>query len=125
MTLSKSKNWPPSLEGNTLFADVSFDIGRTDKVLFVSRNQMAITSFFDIINGEAQADAGTYEWGTTITKAYLPNNNQKYFESEYNLMDWLRQYVPPHVTDVDEDFLRGFFGKMLFNGEELFKKPKF
>jgi ATPase subunit of ABC transporter with duplicated ATPase domains len=111
-----------SLEGNTLFADVSFDIGRTDKVLFVSRNQMAITSFFDIINGEAQADAGTYEWGTTITKAYLPNNNQKYFESEYNLMDWLRQYVPPHVTDVDEDFLRGFFGKMLFNGEELFKK---
>jgi ATPase subunit of ABC transporter with duplicated ATPase domains len=113
-----------SLEGNTLFADVSFDIGRTDKVLFVSRNQMAITSFFDIINGEAQADAGTYEWGTTITKAYLPNNNQKYFESEYNLMDWLRQYVPPHVTDVDEDFLRGFFGKMLFNGEELFKKTK-
>jgi ATPase subunit of ABC transporter with duplicated ATPase domains len=113
-----------SLEGNTLFADVSFDIGRTDKVLFVSRNQMAITSFFDIINGESQADAGTYEWGTTITKAYLPNNNQKYFESEYNLMDWLRQYVPPHVTDVDEDFLRGFFGKMLFNGEELFKKTK-
>jgi ATPase subunit of ABC transporter with duplicated ATPase domains len=113
-----------SLEGNTLFSDVSFDIGRTDKVLFVSRNQMAITSFFDIINGEAQADAGTYEWGTTITKAYLPNNNQKYFESEYNLMDWLRQYVPPHVTDVDEDFLRGFFGKMLFNGEELFKKTK-
>lgn len=113
-----------SLEGTTLFADVSFDIGRTDKVLFVSRNQMAITAFFDIINGESQADSGTYEWGTTITKAYLPNNNQKYFESDYNLMDWLRQYVPPHVTDVDEDFLRGFFGKMLFNGEELLKKTK-
>jgi ATPase subunit of ABC transporter with duplicated ATPase domains len=107
-----------------LFGDFSFDVSLTDKLLIVSRNQMAITAFFDIINGEATPDAGKFEWGTTITKAYLPNNNQKFFESELNLMDWLRQYVPPHVTDVDEDFLRGFFGKMLFNGEELLKKTK-
>lgn len=113
-----------SQDGSPLFADVSFDVNRTDKVLIVSRNQLAITTFFNVINGEATADAGTFEWGTTITKAYLPNNNQKYFENEYNLMDWLRQYVPPHITDVDEDFLRGFFGKMLFNGEELMKKTK-
>jgi ATPase subunit of ABC transporter with duplicated ATPase domains len=113
-----------SLEGTSLFADVSFDIGKTDKVLFLSRNQMSIHAFFDIINGEAQADAGTFEWGTTITKAYLPNNNQKYFESDYNLMDWLRQFVPDTVKDADEDFLRGFFGKMLFNGDELNKKTK-
>lgn len=113
-----------SQEGVSLFGDVSFDVSRTDKLLIVSRNQMAITAFFDIINGEATPDAGKFEWGTTITKAYLPNNNQKFFESELNLMDWLRQYVPPHVTDVDEDFLRGFFGKMLFNGEELLKKTK-
>ncbi|MEN9339379.1 MAG: hypothetical protein RIQ62_691 [Bacteroidota bacterium] len=113
-----------SLEGTSLFADVSFDIGKTDKVLFLSRNQMAIHAFFDIINGEVQADAGTFEWGTTITKAYLPNNNQKYFESDYNLMDWLRQFVPDTVKDADEDFLRGFFGKMLFNGDELNKKTK-
>jgi ATPase subunit of ABC transporter with duplicated ATPase domains len=113
-----------SQDGVSLFGDVSFDVSRTDKLLIVSRNQMAITAFFDIINGEATPDAGKFEWGTTITKAYLPNNNQKFFESELNLMDWLRQYVPPHVTDVDEDFLRGFFGKMLFNGEELLKKTK-
>ncbi len=113
-----------SLEGTSLFADVSFDIGKTDKVLFLSRNQMAIHAFFDIINGEMQADGGSFEWGTTITKAYLPNNNQKYFESDYNLMDWLRQFVPDTVKDADEDFLRGFFGKMLFNGDELNKKTK-
>lgn len=112
------------LEGVTLFDDVSFDIGKTDKVLIVSRNQMAITTFFNIINGEAKPTSGTYEWGTTITKAYLPNNNQEYFESDYNLMDWLRQFVPPHITDADEDFLRGFFGKMLFAGDELSKKTK-
>ena len=113
-----------SQDNNILFSDVSFDVSRTDKLLIVSRNQLAITTFFDIINQEAKADQGKFEWGTTITKAYLPNNNQKYFESDLNLMDWLRQYVPPHVTDVDEDFLRGFFGKMLFNGEELLKKTK-
>jgi ATPase subunit of ABC transporter with duplicated ATPase domains len=113
-----------SQDNNVLFSDVSFDVSRTDKLLIVSRNQLAITTFFDIINNEASAEQGKFEWGTTITKAYLPNNNQKYFESDLNLMDWLRQYVPPHVTDVDEDFLRGFFGKMLFNGEELLKKTK-
>jgi ATPase subunit of ABC transporter with duplicated ATPase domains len=113
-----------SLEGQTLFSDVSFDVGRTDKILFTSRNQLAITAFFQIINGEAKPDSGKFEWGTTITKAYLPNNNQAFFESDLNLMDWLRQYVPPHITDVDEDFLRGFFGKMLFSGEELLKKTK-
>ncbi len=63
------------------------------------------------------------EWGTTVTKAYLPNDNSKYFTAgNFNLMDWLRQYVPPHVTDVDEPFLRGFLGKMLFSGDEIMKK---
>jgi ATPase subunit of ABC transporter with duplicated ATPase domains len=109
-------------DGNTLFEDVSFDVSKTDKVLITSKNQLAITTFFNIINGEAKQTTGTFEWGTTITKAYLPNNNQEYFESNLNLMDWLRQYVPPTVTDADEDFLRGFFGKMLFAGDELNKK---
>jgi ATPase subunit of ABC transporter with duplicated ATPase domains len=109
-------------EGTTLFEDVSFDVGRTDKVLIVSKNQMAITHFFNIINDEYKATTGTYEWGTTITKAYLPNNNEEYFHNSLTLMDWLRQYVPENVTDIDEDFLRGFLGKMLFNGEELLKK---
>jgi ATPase components of ABC transporters with duplicated ATPase domains len=69
------------------------------------------------------ADSGTYEWGTTVIKAYLPNDNSKYFEGkDLTLMDWLRQFVPPHVTDVDEPFLRGFLGKMLFSGDEVMKK---
>ena len=113
-----------SFDGSPLFTDVNFDVSKTDKILIVSKNQMAITSFFNIINGEAQADSGSFEWGTTITKAYLPNNNQIYFENELNLMDWLRQFVPPTVQDADEDFLRGFFGKMLFGGDELNKKTK-
>ena len=113
-----------SIVGEVLFSDVSFDVHKTDKILFVSKNQLAVHAFFDIINGESKADNGTVEWGTTITKAYLPNNNQKFFESELNLMDWLRQFVPDTVKDADEDFLRGFFGKMLFNGEELNKKTK-
>ncbi|MBP6624403.1 MAG: ATP-binding cassette domain-containing protein [Chitinophagaceae bacterium] len=111
-----------TFDGEVLFQDVNFDVSKTDKVLIVSRNQMAVTSFFNIINGEAKADSGSYEWGTTITKAYLPNNNQAYFEQGMLLMDWLRQYVPPTVTDADEDFLRGFFGKMLFQGDEINKK---
>ena len=109
-------------EGTTLFEDVTFDVGRTDKILIVSKNQMAITHFFNIINDEYKASTGSYEWGTTITKAYLPNNNEEYFQNSLTLMDWLRQYVPENVTDIDEDFLRGFLGKMLFNGEELLKK---
>ena len=77
---------------------------------------------FNIINKEAEADSGKYEWGTTVTKAFLPIENSEYFEQPLNLMDWLRQYVPPHVTDVDEPFLRGFLGKMLFSGDDVLKK---
>jgi ATPase subunit of ABC transporter with duplicated ATPase domains len=111
-------------DGQVLYDDISFDVARTDKILVISRNQLAVSHFFETINGEMDPAGGSYTWGTTITKAYLPNNNSKYFENEYNLMDWLRQYVPEHVTDVDEDFLRGFFGKMLFTGDELSKKTK-
>ncbi len=83
---------------------------------------MALTSFFDLINGEITADSGKLEWGTTVTKAYLPNDNTQYFTGQQiNLMDWLRQFVPPHVTDVDEPFLRGFLGKMLFSGDDVLK----
>ncbi|MBL7753628.1 MAG: ATP-binding cassette domain-containing protein [Chitinophagaceae bacterium] len=109
-------------EGTTLFENVTFDVGRTDKILITSKNQMAVTTFFNIINEEARAQSGEYIWGTTITKAYLPNNNEQYFTSTLNLMDWLRQFVPSNVVDADEDFLRGFFGKMLFAGDELNKK---
>ena len=85
-------------------------------------DQLAITSFFEIISGGQKADKGKYEWGTTVTKAYLPNDNAAFFNNNLTLMDWLRQYAPSHVTEVDEPFLRGFLGKMLFSGDEVMKK---
>jgi len=112
-------------DGRTLFANVTFSVNKGDKIAFVSKDHLALTSFFDIINGEQSADGGKIEWGTTVSKAYLPNDNTKYFQGkDINLMDWLRQYVPPHVTDVDEPFLRGFLGKMLFSGDEVLKHTK-
>lgn len=109
-------------EGKQLFKDVSFTVNKGDKIAIVAEDQLAISAFFEIINGEMKADSGKYEWGTTVTQAYLPNDNSKYFTKDMPLMDWLRQYVPPHVTDVDEPFLRGFLGKMLFSGDEILKK---
>jgi ATPase subunit of ABC transporter with duplicated ATPase domains len=109
-------------DGRLLFSNVSFSVNKGDKIAFVSRDHLALTSFFDIINGELRADGGKIEWGTTVTKAYLPNDNTQYFQGQQiNLMDWLRQFAPPHVTDVDEPFLRGFLGKMLFSGDEVLK----
>lgn len=110
-------------DGRVLFSDVNFSISKGDKIAFVSKDHLALASFFDIINGGLTADKGKFEWGTTVTKAYLPNDNSSFFlEKDTNLMDWLRQFVPPHVTDVDEPFLRGFLGKMLFSGDEVLKK---
>ncbi|MES2776844.1 MAG: ATP-binding cassette domain-containing protein [Bacteroidota bacterium] len=108
-------------EGKVLFKDVSFDVNKNDKIAIVSKDHLAITTFFEIINGEAEADGGTFEWGTTAIKAYLPNDNSKFFDKGMSLMEWLRQFVPPHVTDVDEVFLRGFLGKMLFSGDDVNK----
>src|SRR6187402_589828 len=119
----KVDNLSKTIEGKTIFSKIKFDIQKGDKIAFISRDPMAMTSFFEIINGKMKADSGSYEWGTTVTTAYLPNDNSEYFEgSKLNLMDWLRQYVPPGTKDVDEDFLRGFLGKMLFSGDEILKK---
>ncbi|MBZ4191799.1 ABC-F family ATP-binding cassette domain-containing protein [Niabella beijingensis] len=109
-------------EDRVLFDKVTFSVNKGDKIAFISKDPLAVTQFFEIINGAAKADAGIFEWGTTVTSAYLPIENSKFFQSDLNLMDWLRQFVPPHVTDVDEPFLRGFLGKMLFGGEEVLKK---
>jgi ATPase subunit of ABC transporter with duplicated ATPase domains len=111
-----------SADGKVLFKNVSFTVNKGDKIAIVSDDQTAVTAFFEVINGEMPADAGRYEWGSTVSKAYLPNDNSKFFTGNLSLMDWLRQYVPPHVTDVDEPFLRGFLGKMLFSGDEIMKK---
>jgi ATPase subunit of ABC transporter with duplicated ATPase domains len=111
-----------SIDGKLLFDNISFDIVKGQKIGVLSRNPLAITAFFEIINGRMMADKGKYEWGTTITSAYLPNDNTEFFTGSLNLMDWLRQYVPPGTKDVDEDFIRGFLGKMLFSGDEILKK---
>jgi ATPase subunit of ABC transporter with duplicated ATPase domains len=111
-----------SVDGRPLFKNVTFTVNKGDKIALLSRDPLAVTSFFSIITGETIPDSGSYSWGSTVTHAYLPQENSQYFEKEMNLMDWLRQYVPDHVRDVDEPFLRGFLGKMLFSGDDVLKK---
>ncbi|MFM2016696.1 MAG: hypothetical protein RL007_352 [Bacteroidota bacterium] len=107
-----------SLEGVTLFSDITFRLRRGDKVGIVSKDHLAISKFFEVLTGEEKAESGTIEWGQTIQTAYLPNDNSKYFSGSDNLVDWLRQYS----KEKDETFIRGFLGKMLFSGEETLKK---
>ena len=111
-----------SADGRKLFDKVTFSINKGEKIAFISRDTLAVTNFFEIINGNLQPDGGKFEWGTTITKAYLPMENNEFFEKGLTLLDWLRQFVPPQVTDADEPFLRGFLGKMLFSGDDIMKK---
>jgi len=119
----KVENLSMAFDGKTIFSKLNFDVQRNQKIAFISRDPIALTTFFEVINRRIKPDKGSFEWGTTITTAYLPNDNTEYFQgSNLNLMDWLRQFVPPYVKDVDEDFLRGFLGKMLFSGDEILKK---
>ncbi len=105
-------------DGKYLFKDLTFNVETNDKIVFLSRDQRAITAFFEIINGHITPDSGTYEWGQTITSSYLPIDNTEFFETDLNLLDWLAQYS----NDTHEVYLRGFLGKMLFSGEEVYKK---
>ncbi len=107
-----------SPEGALLFKNIEFTLTKEDKVALLSKDHLAITTLFEIINGLDTPDTGEYNWGSTITTAYLPNNNSAYFQSDDNLIDWLRQYS----KDKDETYVRGFLGKMLFSGEEVMKK---
>ncbi len=116
------ENLSKSVNGRKLFDKVSFSINKGEKIAFLSRDPLAVTNFFEVITDNMKADTGKFEWGTTITKAYLPQENQEFFKEGLSLMDWLRQYVPPHVTDADEPFIRGFLGKMLFSGDDIQKK---
>ncbi|MEY3187129.1 MAG: hypothetical protein RL675_955 [Bacteroidota bacterium] len=118
------ENLAKSVDGRKLFDKLTFSVSKGDKIAFVSKDPLAVTSFFEIINDKQQADAGKFEWGTTITKSYLPVENSEFFTEDLGLLDWLRQFVPPHITDADEPFLRGFLGKMLFSGDDIQKKTK-
>lgn len=112
------KGLTASVDGDLLFSDVNFQIEKNDKVVFLSRDPRAMTALFEIINGNRKADAGSYEWGQTITTAYLPLDNTAFFNTDLNLVDWLCQYS----NDSSEIYLKGFLGKMLFSGEEVLKK---
>ena len=105
-------------DGSVQFKNVEFTLIKGDKVAVLSKDHSAITSFFQIINNLEEPTTGTVEWGSTITTAYLPNNNEDFFKSDDNLIDWLRQFS----IDKDETYVRGFLGKMLFSGEEVLKK---
>lgn len=104
-------------DGTVLFDHVNFNVEKEQKVVFLSRNPKAMTALFNIINGEREAQAGTYNWGITITTAYLPLDNTKYFDCDMNLVDWLSQYGPGN-----EVAMKGFLGRMLFKQEEVEKK---
>lgn len=107
-------------DGETLFKDLSFTLNKGDKIAFISRNSLAMTHFFEILNGKATADKGDFIFGTTITTAYLPNDNTSFFETKASLIDWLRQYAQTE-EEKEEVSLRGFLGRMLFSGEEALK----
>ena len=104
-------------DGTVLFNDVNFNVEKGDKIVFLSRDPRAMTALFEIINGNRKAQGGHYNWGVTITTAYLPLDNTDYFNSDLNLVDWLSQY-----GEGNEVYMKGFLGRMLFSGEEVLKK---
>ena len=104
-------------DGEVLFSDVSFNVEKGDKIVFLSRDPRAMTALFEIINENRQPDAGTFSWGVTITTAYLPVDNTSFFENDLNLVDWLSQF-----GEGNEVYMKSFLGRMLFSGEEVLKK---
>tara|TARA_A100001015_G_scaffold5974_1_gene7561 strand:- start:789 stop:2411 length:1623 start_codon:yes stop_codon:yes gene_type:complete len=114
------ENLSYSLDGETLFDQVHFNMARGDKAIVYSKDSRAVSAFYDIINGKIAADAGKYEWGITTSQAYLPLDNESFFNAELSLVDWLRQWSQTE-EEREEVYLRGFLGKMLFSGDEALK----
>lgn len=117
------ENLSKTIEGETLFKNLTFTLNKGDKVAILSKNSVAITALFEILNGNIPADSGEFIYGTTITTAYLPNDNHAYFEDDLPLIQWLRQYAQTD-EEKEEVNLRGFLGRMLFSGEEALKSAK-
>ena len=107
-------------DGTVLFADMNFNVEKNDKIVFVSRDPRAMTAFFEIVTGHDERYQGAYRWGQTITTAYLPLDNSAFFDTDLNLLEWLAQYT----DDTLESNLRGYLGKMLFSGDEVYKKAR-
>ncbi len=111
------ENLSKTVDGQLLFKDVNFKVNKGDKIAFISKTGLAVTSLFQILMNELKADTGSFTFGQTITTGYLPNSNDEFFNTKDSLIDWLRQYS----DDKDEQYVRGFLGKMLFTGEEVLK----
>ena len=105
-------------EGEVLFKGLTFNVERDDKIVFISHDPRAMTALFEIINGNRKAQQGSYEWGQTITTAYLPLDNSAYFDTDMTILDWLGQFA----KDTNDVYLKGFLGRMLFSGEEVNKR---
>ncbi len=116
-------NLSMSFDGTVLFKDLNFTLNKGDKVAVVSKNSVALTAFFEILAGNAKPDTGDFLYGTTITTAYLPNENHSFFAGDISLIDWLRQYAQTD-EEREEVSVRGFLGRMLFSGEEALKSAK-
>ncbi|MHC2991964.1 ABC transporter ATP-binding protein [Pontibacter sp. HJ8] len=112
------ENLAKSLDGNTIFSGITFMMDKGDKIAVIGRNDLAASTFFEVLAGEKQPDKGEFKWGTTTNTAYFPKDNTEFFNTDLNLVDWLRQYS----VEKDESFIRGFLGRMLFSGEESLKK---
>jgi ATPase subunit of ABC transporter with duplicated ATPase domains len=116
------QNLAASVDGEVLFKNVDLNMAKGDKVVVFSKDSRATTAFYEILNGNQKADAGTFDWGITTTQSYLPNDNSAFFtDGSLNLVDWLRQFVKTE-EERDEVYVRGFLGKMIFSGEEALKK---
>ena len=109
-----------SMNGEQLFSNISFTIEKGDRVVFLSREPRAVTALLEILAGENEPDTGVVEWGVTVKKSYLPLNNSDFFNNQLNITDWLGQYS----KDTSEMYIRGYLGKMLFSGEEIYKNVK-
>jgi ATPase subunit of ABC transporter with duplicated ATPase domains len=116
------QNLAASVDGEVLFKNVDLNMAKGDKVVIFSKDSRATTAFYEILNGNQKADAGTFDWGITTNQSYLPNDNSQFFtDGSLNLVDWLRQFVKTE-EERDEVYVRGFLGKMIFSGEEALKK---
>jgi ATPase subunit of ABC transporter with duplicated ATPase domains len=116
------QNLAASVDGEVLFKNVDLNMAKGDKIVVFSKDSRATTAFYEILNGNQKADAGTFDWGITTTQSYLPNDNSSFFtDGSLNLVDWLRQFVKTE-EERDEVYVRGFLGKMIFSGEEALKK---
>jgi len=119
----ETENLSKSIDEDLLFAKVDINLNKGDKVALISKDSRATTAFYEIVTGNMEPDTGSYRWGVTTTQAYLPADNEKYFQEDMSLVDWLRQFA---TTDEEREdvYLRGFLGKMLFSGDEALKSVK-